>query len=379
LPRTRHGLVFTILAATTAALPAQSPALLSGELVARIDARAAAELTSSGVPGFALAIGKDGHVAYEQGFGFADLEHKVPATSRTRFRTASIAKPITAVAVMRLAERGKLDLDAPVRGLVPEWPEKHAPIICRQLLAHLGGVRHYAKPGEAEGTRRYLTLVESLDIFKDDALLQAPGSKHHYTTFGYTLLGLCAERAAGQAFEELLRSEVFEPAGMKDSGVDHHALLIEGRARGYVKLGERQHAALPEHLRSRLRPGQIINDVLHDTSMKVPGGGLSSTAPDLVRFGLALVEGTLLRAETRAAMWTRQKTTDGKEIGYGLGFAVGKTGETPMISHSGGQAGTSCFLVILPEKRLVLAVMTNLRGYAPRDFLRDVSRLVLGA
>jgi CubicO group peptidase (beta-lactamase class C family) len=370
-------LVFT-LAVLVAALPAQSPAVLPADAIARIDARAAEELTKSGVPGLALAVGRDGAVVYEQGFGFADLENKVPATSRTRFRTASIAKPITAVAVLRLAERGKLDLDAPVRGLVPEWPEKHAPITCRQLLAHLGGVRHYAKPGEAEGTRRYLSLVESLDIFKDDALLHAPGTKHHYTTIGYTLLGLAAERAAKQPFETLLASEVFETAGMKDSGVDHHALLIEGRARGYVKLGQRQHAALPEHLRARAQPGTMINDALHDTSMKVPGGGLSSTAPDLVRFGLALLAGTLLRDETRAAMWTRQKTTDGKEIGYGLGFAVGQAAGTPMISHSGGQSGTSCLLVILPEKRLVLAAMTNLRGYAPRDLLRDVSKIALG-
>ena len=159
-------------------------------------------------------IGVGGKIVFEQGFGLADLENDVRATAATRYRTASIAKPMTAVAVMQLAAAGKLDLDADIRKYCPAFPEKKWPVTARQLLAHLGGVRHYNRPGEASGTEFYPSVAASLALFKDEPLLHEPGTRYHYTTYGYTVLGCAIEGASGESYEAIMARSVFGPAGM---------------------------------------------------------------------------------------------------------------------------------------------------------------------
>ena len=121
----------------------------------------------------------------------------MPVKGTTAFRTASVAKPMTATAVMTLAEAGKIDIDAPVRNYCPAWPAKHPAITTRQVLGHLAGIRHYGKPGESAGKTHYFVLGDSLALFKDDPLLHEPGTKYLYSTYGYTLLGCVIEGAAG--------------------------------------------------------------------------------------------------------------------------------------------------------------------------------------
>jgi hypothetical protein len=115
---------------------------------------------------------------YAKAYGTADLEHRVETRKTTAFRTASVAKPLTATAVMTLVETGRLDLDAPIRTYGGAWPEKHPVITVRQVLGHLAGIRHYAKPGESAGKTHYFTLVDSLALFKDDAVIHEPGTKY---------------------------------------------------------------------------------------------------------------------------------------------------------------------------------------------------------
>lgn len=308
-----------------------------------VDTAIEAARVAAKIPGVNVAIGRDGRIVYERGFGLADVENDVKATPHTRFRTASIAKPMTAVCVMQLHEQKKLDLDRPFHEIYARWPKKRWPLTCRQLLGHLGGVRHYNRLGEASGTKRYLSVQASLDCFQNDALLHEPGTKYHYTTYGYSLLGVAVERAAKTTFGRYLQKNVWDRAGMAHSTLDDHFALIPGRARGY-----------------RLEGNQLRNCEMHDTSMKIPGGGLRSTASDLVRFGLAMLGDQLVQPATRKRMWTRQQTKSGEATGYGLGFRVGRRDGMRVIGHTGGQAGTTCFLVILPEKATAFAVMSNL-------------------
>ncbi len=335
---------------------------LSAEQVAAIARSMEAGREAGGIPAVSVAVARGGRVVHAAAFGFADLENNVVATTTSLFRTASIAKPLTATAAMQLAEQGRLDLDAPIRKYVPRWPEKHAPITCRQLLAHLGGVRHYIYPGEARGTRGFDDLASTLGLFSKEPLVAAPGTRHSYTTYGFTLVGLAVERVSGKGFVPYMAEHVFGPAGMAHSVADDHLAILRGRARGYQKLSPREWRGLPEWKRDGLRPGAIRNAHLHDTSMKIPGGGFLSTPTDLCRFALAMMSGKLVKEETRDAMWTRQKTSAGAEIVYGLGWRVGQRDGGPVISHSGGQAGTACFLTLEPARGLAVAVMTNLRG-----------------
>ena len=335
---------------------------LNEEESASVQKSIATLIKSDNIPGVSIAISRGSRVVYEQGYGFADLENEVAVRPETRFRTASIAKPMTAVAILRLAERKKLDLDAPISTTISRWPKKRWPVTPRQLLGHLGGVRHYNRPGESHGTKAFPSLGSTLGLFAKDPLLHEPGTRFHYTTFGFSLLGLVIEHAAGKDYMDVLQREVFGPAGMRRTVQDSQWALIRNRSRGYRHLDKRWLSRLPKRIAKKLQVGQIINARLHDTSMKVPGGGLLSTSGDLVRFGQALMNGKLLSPESLKMMWTSQKTKDGKPTHYGLGWGVGTRKGRRIIAHSGSQAGTSCVLVLLPDRQLAVSIMSNLRG-----------------
>lgn len=344
------------------ARPAVSSASsLPAETVEAIRQAVTDEMSRLGIPGLSLALAQGGEVRHEAGFGFADVENEVPARPETVYRLASVSKPITAAAVLRLAEEGRLDLDAPVSRYCPDFPDKAWPVTARQLLSHQGGVRHY-RADEQPITRRFTSLAEGLALFRDDPLVHEPGTKVLYSTYGYTLLGCAAASAAGRPFMALLRDAVFAPAGMTATRVDDVRGLIPNRAQGYVRDGE----------------GELLNSALADMTYKVPGGGLSSTAPDVARFGTALVSGRLLSADTLTQMLTRQKTRDGRVTGFGLGLALGSRGRRTEAWHTGGQERVSTVIYLQPDSGLAVAILTNLEKVQPRvlDLARRVADLV---
>ena len=329
---------------------------LPAALAARVDALVKESMEKTRAPGMGVAVALKNELVFQKGYGLADVENSVAVTAETRFRTASIAKPLTAVMVLRLGEQGKLDVNLPVQKYVPEYPEKRWPLTCRHLLSHLGGVRHYGKPGESTGKEYYPTLRSALRIFAGDPLLHEPGTRYLYSTFGYNLQGAAAESAGGAPYEKLLGECVAGPAGMTATVVDSQARIIPHRSRGYV-----------------LASGELRNAELHDTSMKIPGGGLLSTPGDLVKLATALNTGRVLKAETVQSMWTRQHTTDGKQIEYGLGWHI-SADEAPVraVSHSGAQAGASTLLVLHPASGRAVAVMCNLEKFAPGSLVQGI-------
>ena len=169
----------------------------------------------------------------------ADLENLVPATSTTLYRLASISKPITAAAMV-LYERGKLDLDAPVQKYCPAFPKKEAPITTRQLLGHLGGIRHdrthsFDDP-EIINTKHVDDPISGgLDYFKDDPLVAVPGTKFSYSTNGYTVVGCVIEGASAMKYVDFVRENVLRPAGMTRTRVDDYSAIIPSRTRFYSK------------------------------------------------------------------------------------------------------------------------------------------------
>jgi serine beta-lactamase-like protein LACTB len=365
----------SVPAQSVVSAPAQNSGQLPPETVKKIEAVIEKEMAAQSIPGISIAIAVDNQIRYAKGFGKADLENSVSAKATTVYRTASIAKSLTATAIMQLAEKGKLDLDAPIQKYCASFREKPWPITTRQLLGHLSGIRHYQKPGESSGTEHYFSIEESLKIFKDDPLLHEPGTKYSYTTYGYSVLGCAIEGVSGMRYGDYMQENVFRPSGMENTGVDEHFFIIPNRARGYMKVDEATYAQLPDAIKTKVKVGQILNAQLHDTSMKVPGGGLASTAVDLVSFGMASMKGRLVKESTLAQMWTSQKTKDNKETGYGMGWGIGTVaGGMRLISHSGGQAGTSTLLYILPEKRIVLAAMSNLEGAALNRILNGIGK-----
>jgi CubicO group peptidase (beta-lactamase class C family) len=333
-----------------------APPRIAAAGIEKIEAAIADWMTRNKAPSLSLAIVTGNQLSFSKGYGLADVENNVPARSDTAYRLASISKSITAVAVMQLVERGKLDLNTPINKYCAAYPEKQslkdAPgkqfsITVRQLLIHQSGVRHN-KPEEVLSTKHYANLSEAVGSFAADPLVVEPGTKYSYTTPGYTLLGCAIESASGVSYIEYIRENILKPAGMTRTFVDDVYAIIPNRARGYRKTEK----------------GELINAPLHDTSIKIPGGGLVTAAEDLAKFAVAINTHKLVTAGTLAQMWTKPKTGDGKEQGYAMGFLINDQNGLLRVFNDGGQAGTRTYLYLLPKQGVAIALMTNLeRGY----------------
>jgi len=314
-----------------------------------VEARARARQVANavlarGIPGLAVAVAVDGRVVYAEGFGYADLEQRVPAWPSTKFRIGSISKPLTAVALMQLVEQRKIDLDAPVQKYLPSFPNKGVTITPRLLAGHLAGIRHY-QGDEFLSATHYDSVVDGLKIFANDPLVAPPGTKYNYSTYGFNLLSAVIESASGEPFLDYMQRHVFDALGLAHTTADQNRLLVAERSRFYA----------------RQKDGPFENAPYVDNSYKWAGGGFLSTPEDLVRFGSALLHPGFLTADSLKLLFTSQKTRDGKETGYGMGWSIRKAESGQRIyDHSGGSVGGTCQLIVYPDSHVVVALLTNL-------------------
>lgn len=328
-----------------------------------------------GLPSVSVAVGVEGEVVWAAALGTADLAGGRGASLRTVYRAGSVSKSMTGLAVAELVERGALDLDASVHRYLPGYPVKRWAVTPGHLGAHTGGVRHYAGPGEpgffAEqlSKRRYGSVDEALSIFSGDSLLFEPGTGFQYSTHGFTLLSAVAESAAGVPFLALLERELWTPLGMQDTRPDDLSVVDSMRAVPYVALG-----------------GRLLHVEGADPSYKWAGGGILTTPTDLVRMGNGLLSGRLIADSLRAALLTPRPLADGSPNPqrYALGWRngaeaelLGSTDTLDVLHHGGASPGGSSFLLLIPEGRGVVAVMTNLSLGDPRR-LRSVAYRALG-
>lgn len=308
--------------------------------------RIRAVMEEKNLPGVSVAVGLEGDLVWAEGFGWADLEQRVPVTPLTRFRIGSVVKPLTSAAIGRLHEQGRLDLDLPVQEYVPEFPRKRWPITTRQLMGHVAGIRHYRNEGEALSDVHYGSVAEGLSIFAADSLLFEPGTDYHYSTYGWNVVGAVLEKASGVAYLEFMEREILAPLGMRHTVPDHVSGIVSGRVSFYERDAE-----------GRLRNAHTV-----DQSNKWASGGFVSTPSDLVRFGSAMLEGELLSVETVEMLWTPQQLRSGEATDYGLGWFVRRPRGELMVGHPGRSIGGGTGFMILPDRGLVVAVTSNVTG-----------------
>src|SRR5215469_1124335 len=187
-----------------------------------------------GIPGLSVAVAVDGQMVYSEGFGLADLEERVPVWATTKFRIGSVSKPLTATALVELAEAGRVDLDAPVQNYVPSFPDKGGKITARLLAGHLAGIRHY-QGDEFQMAKHYENVMDGLKIFADDPLIAPPGTKFSYSSYGYNLLSAVIESAAGEKFLAYMHEHVFGPLALRRTTEDQPAEIIVQRTRFYTR------------------------------------------------------------------------------------------------------------------------------------------------
>jgi serine beta-lactamase-like protein LACTB len=335
-PRTKSVLVVTlalVVAYTASACVPRQSSTLPTDAAAQVDLTVATFLAHSHAPGVAVSIVLDGKPAFARGYGEADTAHHRPVTPDTLFRLASVSKPITATGAMQLWQAGKLDLDAPVQKYCPQFPVKPYPITTRELLGHLGGIRHYGDlphgDPEDHNTKHFDDpIAGGFSFFSGDALVNVPGEKFHYSTHGYTVVGCAIQGASGESYVSYITKNVLAPAGMSHTVVDDATKTITERSAFY----------------------------------KIPGGGWLSSANDMAEYAVAMLSDKLVTRSTRDLMWTPQKPTNGSADRYGYGFGVGEIDGVKTVSHNGGQEGTATNLTIAPEKNAAVIVLINADG-----------------
>ncbi len=345
---------------------------LSPDKRTQITAAVSKFMASTHVPGLSVAVVENGQYEWAQGFGSADLENNVPASEHTLFRLASISKSLTATATMQLWERGQLDLDAPVQKYCPSFPQKPWPISTRQVLGHLAGIRHYKSDSQDDpeigNTKHFSDPIQAgLNFFKDDPLVAQPGTSFHYSTQGYTLIGCVIEGASRAKYVDFMRENVLVPADMKQTQVDDRFAIIPYRTRFYEKTSA----------------GVVLNADFLDSSYKIPGGGWLSSAEDMARFEVAILNDKLIHRKTRDLMWTPLSPSDGSKDFYALGWGWGKgEGENNAVAgvgHDGGQQGTSTAFVIAPERRAGVVVLTNMEHQPASVLAREILNILVAS
>ncbi|MCB0630529.1 MAG: serine hydrolase domain-containing protein [Saprospiraceae bacterium] len=295
-------------------------------------------------PGIAVAVSVKGELVWSEGFGYADIAQRIPVDpARHLFRIGSISKSLTASGLAKLYEEGKVDLDAPIQTYVPSFPEKEWPITLRQLGGHLAGIRHY-QGNEFLNDKKYETVLEGLDIFKNDPLLHEPGSKYAYSSYGWNLISAAMENISGQHFLKYMEHTVFKPLKLNHTIPDHADEPIKERVKFY-----------------ELNGTMLDLSPYVDNSYKWAGGGFLSTAEDMIRFGNAHLHPGFLNEETWKLFTTSQVDNSGKKTNYGIGWRSGEDNKgRPWFGHSGGSVGGTSYLLLYPDQDIVVVTLVNL-------------------
>ncbi|MFZ5726330.1 MAG: serine hydrolase domain-containing protein [Pseudomonadota bacterium] len=300
---------------------------------------------TNGVPGMAAAVWRDGRIIWDGASGQRDLASGAPVTRDTLFRLASVSKVFTVAAVARLAEQGRIDLDAPVQRQLP-WLGANWPVITpRQLAAHVSGLPHYQPVDANRGSRRYATGRDAVAIFAGRDLLSPPGTAYSYSSWGYTLLGAMVEQAAGRSFPDHVAAEVAPGLAIRadatDSGDAHAA-----RAYGFDQ-------------------GRVIEAPRHDYSYTWGGGGLGGTASAVAAFGGRMIDGRVVRPESFDAMLVPVRLADGNlagEDGYSVGFGwrIGVDSDgAAFVHHNGVTLGARSTIGLWRGERTAVSLLSN--------------------
>lgn len=304
-------------------------------------------IENKNVPSISAGILKNNEILWLNVKGYSDLEDGDPAGINSLYRIASITKPVTAVAVMQLWEKGLIDLDKDVRFYIPEFPEKKWKFTVKQLLNHTAGIRAY-KDGEFHNKKYYSSISEAVKVFEYDSLEFEPGTRYEYTSLDYSLLALVIEKVTHTTFENYLKQNIFIPAQMKSTRVDKQQEIVPNRVKGYEKDYERKFRNAP----------------LADLSIKIAGGGLISTAEDLLMFAKSVLDGKIIKRTTLDFMSKQTRLKNGKLIDYGLGFALNYESDSlKSISHTGGGTGFTTMLLIYPKLNMAAVHLVNISDH----------------
>jgi D-alanyl-D-alanine carboxypeptidase len=357
--------VSAFLASAIQALPPDDKSL-----AASIDKAAAAAVAAGESPGLQVAVVKDGRAVLVKSYGSADLEQHVLVSNDSVFRIGSVTKQFTAVALLLLAEEGKVSLQDKLSRYYPNFPRAND-ITLDEMLHHTSGIYNYtSEPNFGVDGMIHRSTDEMVEFIGKLPKTQdfEPGTNWSYSNSAYFILGSVVERAAGASLKEVFKTRFFTPLGMTRSALDDETELVTGRARGY----------------SGSAPGKFTNAAF--ISMSIPGGAGSvrSTAGDLTKWNAALFGGKILKPASLDAMLAPGKLSNGENSGvamakmmaaagapaaaasakqeYGYALFLSQDEGHRKIAHGGGIYGFNASLSEFPDDKTTVVVLSNAIG-----------------
>ncbi len=321
-----------------------------------------------------VLVAENGRVLIDTAYGFANMELGVRNTPDTRFRVASITKQFTGMAIMMLAEEGRLAISDPISKWVDSLPAEWSGITIHQLLRHTSGISDYEEWFDGYTTQAYSDYMSQAHaparIVRDAKLRpldHEPGMKFRYSNSAYIMLGYIVERASGMTYDAFLRRRIYDPLDMMRSGMDRSAELVADRAQGY-------------RFRPGTYPSAFFNGLRREDHqnafyqlMEPPQGdaGLITTARDLYKWDQALYTERLVRKTALDSIFA-------PGIGrYGYGWFVGSGANGVTHEHSGGLPGFSSYIMRIPATRRTVIVLNNIERSGPIS--RDLAAILRGA
>jgi CubicO group peptidase (beta-lactamase class C family) len=313
-------------------------------------------------PGAAVIVVRNGDVIFRKGQGMANLELDVPIEPDMVFRLGSITKQFTAVAILMLAEQGKLELDDSISKFLPDYPTHDYLITVKHLLTHTSGIKSYTSMPEWPPLwRKDFTVQELIDFFKYQPMESAPGKRWAYNNSGYILLGAIMEKASGQTYEQFIQQNIFEPLGMKQSYYDNPSQIIRRRVAGYDKSSE-----------------GFTNAAYLSMTQPYAAGALASSVDDLVLWDSALYTEQLLKQETLKQAHISHQLTNGSSTAYGYGWEISEYAGHRLIEHGGGIHGFRTRAIRMPDDRVFVAILSNNGGTDPGLLAFKIAALAIG-
>tara|TARA_B100000809_G_scaffold75634_1_gene73347 strand:+ start:938 stop:2509 length:1572 start_codon:yes stop_codon:yes gene_type:complete len=315
-------------------------------------------------PGAAIVITKEGKEIYSKGFGMANLEFKVPMTSKMIFRIASITKQFTAVSILLLEEKGKLNISDDFRKYLPDYPNSGKIITIEHLLTNTSGIPDYVDfPNHNQISQTKVTTSEILDIFKDKPLEFEPGERYSYSSSGYNVLGAIIESVSGMTYEGFVETEIFEKLGMYNSFYDHPEEVRKNKILGYIK----------DSLGYRRADYITMCDPFS-------AGALSSTVHDLAVWNKAIHDGKLISIENLVKAFKHYKLNSGELSNYGFGWKSSLFLGHKLYHHSGRINGFRTNGFYFPKEEIYIAILSNNTSSAigPRNLSFFIAAELLG-
>ncbi|MGV3615858.1 MAG: serine hydrolase domain-containing protein [Fimbriimonas sp.] len=317
-------------------------------------------MKKDGTPALAACVLHRGKIIYRNGFGFLDADGKKPVTADTPFPIASLSKPMVAMAVLKLVEQRKLRLEAPIGDLLPDLPEAWRPIPLRRLLDHTSGI---PSPTDLERFRKQsrdpVTNDEKLALLKEVPLRFPAGTRYEYSNGNYLLAALIVDRLLGRSHEAFMAEFMFGPLGMKNTGPLTEALMQK----------------VPPPF-TRGPEGPVPTPPMHP-SWLYGCGAITTTVGDLAKWDAALYTERILRSNTLAYITTDQGLTDGKPVGYAMGWGLGQVRGNRSISHSGLIWGYRSYFARYADYDLTVVLLANQQAMDLDSLARNLAGLLV--